>query len=139
VLAERGPDALKLLADVAQRPRLPEADLGRIKANLARNLAIQKARRSRSAEERFAALIYGDHPYGRLSSRPMRCWRGYTVDDVRRFHKDHFGPRRARLYIAGVFDAGRHGESGSRRVRDLDGCRSRRHRLCRRLARAHSS
>jgi zinc protease len=104
VLAERGPDALKLLADVAQRPRLPEADLGRIKANLARNLAIQKATPQSVAEERFAALIYGDHPYGRLFPTDAML-AGYTVDDVRRFHKDHFGPRRARLYIAGVFDA----------------------------------
>ena len=105
VLAERGPEALRLLADVAQRPRLPEADLGRIKATLARQLAVQKSRPQSIAEERFAALIYGDHPYGRLFPTEAML-AGHTLDDVRRFYKEHFGPRRARLYVAGVFDAG---------------------------------
>jgi len=105
VLAERGAEALRLLADVAQRPRLPEADLARIKATLARQLAVQKSRPQSIAEERFAALIYGDHPYGRLFPTEAML-AGYTLDDVRRFHKEHFGPRRARLYVAGVFDAG---------------------------------
>ena len=105
VLAERGPEALRLLADVAQRPRLPDADLARIKATLARQLAIQKSTPQSIAQERFAALIYGDHPYGRLFPTEAML-AGYTLDDVRRFHKEHFGPRRARLYVAGVFDAG---------------------------------
>jgi predicted Zn-dependent peptidase len=105
VLAERGAEALRLLADVAQRPRLPEADLGRIKANLARDLAIRKSTPQSIAEERFAALIYGDHPYGRLFPTEAMLT-GYTLGDVQRFHREHFGPRRARLYVAGVFDAG---------------------------------
>ncbi len=104
VLAERGPEALRLLADVAQRPRLPETDLARIKADLARELAIQKTTPQSIAQERFAALTFGDHPYGRLFPTEAMLT-GYTLDDVRRFHKEHFGPRRARLYVAGVFDA----------------------------------
>jgi zinc protease len=104
VLAERGPQALRLLADVAQRPRLPEADLARVKANLARNLAIQKSTPQSIALEKFAALVYGDHPYGRVfPTEPMLA--GYTLDQVGAFHRDHFGPRRTRLYVAGVFDA----------------------------------
>jgi predicted Zn-dependent peptidase len=105
VLAERGPEALRLLADVAQRPRLPEAELVRVKATLARELAIQKATPQSIAQDRFAALMYGDHPYGRLFPTEAML-AGYTLDDVRRFHKEHFGPRRTRLYVAGVFDAG---------------------------------
>ena len=105
VLAESGPEALALLADVAQRPRLAEADLARIKATLARDLAIQRSTPQSVADERFAALIYGDHPYGRLFPTAAML-AGYTLDDVQRFHREHFGPRRARLYIAGVFDAG---------------------------------
>ena len=36
---------------------------------------------------------------------PKRCSPGYTLDQVRAFHRDHFTAGRARLYIAGVFDA----------------------------------
>ena len=47
--------------------------------------------------------MYGDHPYGRLfPTEPMLS--GYTLDQVRTFHRQHFGGNRARLYVAGVFD-----------------------------------
>jgi predicted Zn-dependent peptidase len=61
-------------------------------------------------------LVYGDHPYGRFFPSEA-ILAGYTLDDVRRFHRDHFGPRRARLYVAGVFDAG----AMERAVRDAFG------------------
>jgi zinc protease len=105
VLAERGPDAVRILADVAQRPRLPESELPRIKANLARALAIQRSTPQSIAQEKFAALLYGDHPYGRVFPTEAML-NAYTIEDVRTFHRQHFGPRRARLYIAGVFDEG---------------------------------
>jgi predicted Zn-dependent peptidase len=105
VLADSGPEALALLADVAEHPRLPGADLARIKATLARDLAVQKSTPQSIANERFAALLYGDHPYGRIFPTDAML-AGYTLDDVQRFYKEHFGPRRARLYVAGVFDAG---------------------------------
>jgi zinc protease len=104
VLAERGAQALRLLADVAQRPRLPDAELPRVKATLARNLAIQKDTPQAIALEQFAALTYGDHPYGRVFPTEAML-NGYMLEDIRRFHREHFGPKRARLYIAGVFDA----------------------------------
>jgi zinc protease len=104
VLAERGAQALHLLADLAQRPRLPDSELTRVKATLVRNLAIQKDTPQAIAIEQFNALTYGDHPYGRIFPTEAML-NGYTLEDVRRFHRDHFGPKRARLYIAGVFDA----------------------------------
>jgi len=105
VLAERGPQAVRLIADVAQRPRLPETELLRVKANLARELAIRRSTPQAVAEEKFAELLYGDHPYGRtFPSEKMLD--GYTIEDVRAFHRQHFGAGRARLYVAGVFELG---------------------------------
>jgi zinc protease len=103
VLSERGADALRLLADVAQRPRLPESELERVKGNLLRNLAIQKSTPQSIAQERFAQLLYGEHPYGRLFPTEAAL-KGYTIDQVRGFHRNFFGAARARLYVAGVFD-----------------------------------
>ncbi len=48
--------------------------------------------------------MYGDHPYGRLFPTEAML-SGYTLEQVRAFHRDHFTAGRARLYIAGVFDA----------------------------------
>ncbi len=104
VLSENGAKAVELIADVAERPRLPESELARVKANMARDLAIQKSTPQSVAAEKFAELIYGDHPYGRLFPTEAML-SGYTLEQVRAFHKGHFTAGRARIYIAGVFDA----------------------------------
>ena len=104
VLTDRGTDAVRLLADVVQRPRLPDSELARVKGNLLRNLAIQKSTPQAVAQERFAELLYGDHPYGRLFPEEATL-KGYTIDQVRAFHRTQYGAGRARIYVAGVFDA----------------------------------
>jgi zinc protease len=104
VLAERGADAARVIADVARDPRLPADALARVRAGLLRDLAIQKAEPHAIAEERFAALLYGDNPYGRIFPTEQMLG-GYTLEQVQTFHRTHFGPNRARLYVAGVFDA----------------------------------
>jgi predicted Zn-dependent peptidase len=103
VLSERGADAVRLVADVAQHPRLPESELGRLKSDLLRTLSIQRSTPQAVAQEKFSELVYGDHPYGRLFPDEAAL-KGYTIDQVRGFHRDHYGAGRARLYVAGVFD-----------------------------------
>jgi predicted Zn-dependent peptidase len=103
VLAERGPEAAALIADVVRAPRFPADALGRIKASLARSLAINRSSPQATAQEKFDALIYGDHPYGRtFPTEAMLA--GYTLEQVRDFHRRFYGANRARLYVAGVFD-----------------------------------
>jgi zinc protease len=104
VLADHGAQAVQLIADVAERPRFPESELARVKANMVRDLAIRKSSPQSAAEEKFSELMYGDHPYGRLFPTEAML-SGYTLDDVRAFYRDHFTAGRARLYVAGVFDA----------------------------------
>jgi predicted Zn-dependent peptidase len=104
VLSDRAADAVKLLAEVAQRPRLPESELERVKGNMLRNLAIQKSTPQAVAQEKFAELLYGDHPYGRIFPTEAML-KGYTIAQVRAFHKAHYSAANARLYVAGVFDA----------------------------------
>jgi predicted Zn-dependent peptidase len=103
VLTERVPDAVRLLADVVRHPRLPASELPRIRANRLRQLAIQRSQPQPLAEERFAKLIYGDHPYGRIFPTEAML-RSYTAAQVRKFYADNYGARRAKLYVAGVFD-----------------------------------
>src|SRR5262245_3845763 len=43
VLSERGPDFVRLLADVVRHPRFDQSDLARIKSNRARQLAISRS------------------------------------------------------------------------------------------------
>jgi predicted Zn-dependent peptidase len=104
VLADHVAKAVQLISSVAQQPRFPESELARVKANMVRDLAIRKSTPQAVAEEKFAELLYGDHPYGRVFPTEAML-KGYTLDQVRAFHSLYFGPQRARLYIAGVFDA----------------------------------
>jgi predicted Zn-dependent peptidase len=104
VLADHGARAVELIADVAARPRLPASELARVQANMVRDLSIRKSSPQSAAEEKFSELLYGDHPYGRIFPTEAML-KGYTLDQVKAFHRVHFAPERSRLYIAGVFDA----------------------------------
>ena len=104
VLSDHGVQALQLIADVAAKPRFPDSELARVKANMTRDLAIQKSSPQSVAQEKFYELLFGDHPYGRLFPTETML-SGYTLDQVRTFHREHYIAARSRLYIAGVFDA----------------------------------
>ncbi|MCW3835782.1 M16 family metallopeptidase [Sphingomonas canadensis] len=105
VLSEFAPQAIGLVADVAIRPNLPAAELGRVKSNLGRALAQALAQPGVLANVALARRIYGpDHPYGRPLATPEQL-SGYTIDQVKAFHSSQFGARRAHLYIAGRFDS----------------------------------
>ncbi len=104
VLAEFAAPAIQLVADVARRPTFPESELERVRANLQRGLAVARTQPQTAAEVALAAAYYGtDHPYGRVLPTDAQL-AGYTIDDVRRFHAEQFGARRAHLYVAGQFD-----------------------------------
>jgi predicted Zn-dependent peptidase len=105
VLAERAPDAVRLVADLARRPTFPASELERVRQNLLRNLAVARSQPQPAADAALAAAYYGTgHPYGRLFPTEAQL-KGYTLADVQRFYAANFGARRARLYIAGRFDA----------------------------------
>jgi len=104
VLSERAAEAVRKLADVAQHPRLPESEIERVKGNLLRNLAIQKSSPQALAQEKFAQVLYGEHPYGRIFPSEAML-KAYTLNQVQGFYRNHYGAARARLYVAGVFDA----------------------------------
>jgi predicted Zn-dependent peptidase len=104
VLSDRSVEAIRLVADVVENPRLPESELERVKGNLLRNLAIQRSTPQNIAQEKFAALLYGEHPYGRLFPTETML-KGYTIGQVRAFHQNNYNAGRARLYVAGIFDA----------------------------------
>jgi zinc protease len=104
VLGERAPDMIRLVADVARNPLLPQPELARLKADRLRSLSIQKSQPQPIAEAKFRGTLYGAHPYGRFF--PVeRALQGYTPQEVRGFHAANFGARRAHLYLVGVFDA----------------------------------
>ncbi len=104
VLAERGPEMVRLVADVTRNPRLPESELPRIIAGRLRSLSIARSQASTQAREKFMSAIYGDHTYGRIFPAEAML-RGYSIAQARDFYAKNFGAARSHLYVVGVFDA----------------------------------
>ena len=104
VLQEFAPDAVKLLADVAQHPRLPQSEIDRLKNDALRQIALQNSQPQTMAVVRFRKILYGDHPYAIVVPTEDDIKR-LTIQDVKDFYAGNFGAQRAHLYIAGKFDA----------------------------------
>jgi predicted Zn-dependent peptidase len=104
VLTEHADDAVRLIADVGQRPDIPASEFERVRQSYARNVAVNKSQPQSAADAALAAAYYGPkHPYGRLFPADAQV-KAYTADDVRRFYRANFGAKRARLFVAGRFD-----------------------------------
>jgi predicted Zn-dependent peptidase len=104
-LAERAPDAIRLLGNIAMRPDFPASELERIRQNTLRNLSVARSQPQTAANAALAAAYYGkESPYGRLLPTDDQV-KSYTLNDITAFHRANFGAKRARLYVAGQFDA----------------------------------
>lgn len=104
VLSEFGPQFTGLVADVVRNPKFPESEIPRLKTNLSRNLAVSLSQPQQLALQKFRAVLYGDHPYGRVfPSDEMIA--GYTPAQVRQFYTSTYGAGHSRLYVVGQFDA----------------------------------
>lgn len=102
-LSEFGPEMVRLLADVAGNPSFPDGELPRLKADMARNLAINTSRPQQIALEKFRGVMYPNHRYGHVFPTPEMV-QGFTAAQVRAFYAANYGAARAHLYVAGRFD-----------------------------------
>jgi predicted Zn-dependent peptidase len=105
VLAEKTPELVRLVAEVAVHPALPASELARLQTDHVRAVAVAKSQAQVQAFEVFRALLFPHHPYGWRYPTPEEI-KGYTIEDVRSFWKGQAGAARAHLYVVGRFDAG---------------------------------
>ncbi|HEX6966010.1 MAG TPA: pitrilysin family protein [Gemmatimonadaceae bacterium] len=104
VLSDSGAALVALIADVARHPRFPASELPRLKADRARQLTIALSEPRNMATARFRAVLYPNHPYGRLFPTTQML-DGYTLEQIRAFYDSSFDAARAHLYVAGRFDS----------------------------------
>jgi predicted Zn-dependent peptidase len=103
VLSEFGPNAVRLLADVALHPLLPESELARLKNDALRQVTVARSIPQQIAQERFRKILYPDHPYGRVLPAPEDIQK-QTIENAKAFYQGNFVAARAHLYVAGRFD-----------------------------------
>jgi zinc protease len=103
VLSDYGSQFVALLADVLTNATLPSSELARLKANLARQLAVEKARPRSLATERFLQVMFPGQPYSRVYPT-SEALGGYSLADVQAFFQENFAASRAHLYVVGKLD-----------------------------------
>jgi len=103
VLSEYAPALISLFAELVTSPRLPASEVERLKANLKRQLNVQKSRPQTQAQEKFMATMYPDQPYGRLYPTEEMI-NSYDLAKARAFYDAQFGAQRTQIYVAGKFD-----------------------------------
>ena len=94
-------EAMTLLADMAFRPRLHEADFERVRDLRCNRLAQMRDVPSAVAEQAFVEHLFGAHPYGHLPIGTESALRAMSVDDVRTFHATRYRTAGALLIVVG--------------------------------------
>jgi len=93
--------ALALMADIVMRPHLLEADFTRIRTLRLNRLRQLRTSASAAADRAFVSAVLASHPYGHGSLGTSRSLEALTLDEVRRFYADTWGPAGATLIVAG--------------------------------------
>ncbi len=101
VLAENFEPFLELAAEAARRAAFPEQEVALRKQNRKQELLAQRALADYLAEEKLAAVVFGDHPYAHQQPTPE------SIDRLDRsalaaFRDRHLSPARAVLVLVGA-------------------------------------
>ncbi len=102
VLERFVPDGLRLLADVAARPALADADIDRVRALRANRLRQMRDVPGVIADAVFLNALYGGHGYGHLSFGSGPSLAKLGAADIVGFHRSHYDPARATLIGVGA-------------------------------------
>jgi zinc protease len=96
-------EILELLADVTLRPSFPQNEIELARENTKQMLIQQRAQPTFLASERMAKVMFGNHPYARISPT------GASLDAMSRekfvdFHRKHILPNNAVMLVVGDID-----------------------------------
>jgi zinc protease len=100
VLSENTAKLLALLGDVVRNPSFPENEVQLRKQNREQELEAQRSDPAFLADEKFASVIYGSHPYGRIAPTPQSIER-ITRQALSNFHAAYLVPNNATLILLG--------------------------------------
>lgn len=91
--------AVALAAELLAHPVFPEKVLERERARSIAALREALTQPASLAARSFAPAVFGDHPYGRISTEASLG--AITRDDLLRFHRQHYVAQRATVAIVG--------------------------------------
>ena len=93
--------ALALLADVTRRPRFPAEELVRLRKERLTTLIEWRDEPRALASVLFNRTLYGDHPYGRITSGTAASLSAMTTEDIKKFHDSYMVPGSTTIIVVG--------------------------------------
>src|SRR5438132_12757172 len=96
-------EILELMADVALRPSFPQNEIDLARENTKQLLIQQRAQPTFLASERLSQVMFGAHPYSRISPTEEML-DAMTRDDLLRFRESIFIPNNAVMIVVGDFE-----------------------------------
>lgn len=87
-LTENFDASVALLRDAVQKPRFDAADIERVRAQVLSGLAFDAKDPDKIASKTFAAMAYGDHPYGTDDAGTPQSVAALTRDDLLEAHRN---------------------------------------------------
>ncbi|MGB7208010.1 MAG: pitrilysin family protein [Pyrinomonadaceae bacterium] len=99
-LALYNSEILHLMSEIVFRPTFPDDELDLYKRNTIENLKFQRSQPNFLANEQTARLLYGAHPYSRVSPAASDIEK-LSSDALSRFHNHRFIPNNAVLIAVG--------------------------------------
>jgi zinc protease len=96
-------EILELMADVVLRPTFPQNEIDLTRENTKQMLIQQRAQPTFLVSERLSKVMFGAHPYARVSPTEEML-DAMTRDDLLNFRKTLFIPNNAVFVVVGDFD-----------------------------------
>lgn len=103
-LAESLPVAFTILADVVREPAFDPASVDASKSRLAQAAQLGASDPLQLAQRWLLRTLYPGHPYG-VGFATAASYAGLSLDDVRRFHDEHYVASNAILVVTGSVSA----------------------------------
>lgn len=96
-------EILELIADVTLRPSFPQNEIDLARENTKQLLIQQRAQPTFLASERVAQVMFGEHPYARVSPTPESL-DAMTRNKLASFRESMFVPNHAVMIVVGEFE-----------------------------------
>lgn len=105
-LAEDLPLLIDILADVLRNPVFPESQVERMRGEILTGLQYRQQDTRYRASRAFRENLYPEnHPYHYSSRGTLETIPGISLDDLKGFHQQHYGPRGMIITIVGAVKA----------------------------------
>lgn len=104
-LLEDLPLLLALFSEAVRAPLFPPDQVERLRAQCLTSLAIRAQDTADMAAMTFDELIFHDHPYARPEDGFVETVQAITVEDMRAFHAEHYGPKGMVIAVVGGVSA----------------------------------